>query len=104
MSKYPATKVTAPLPCLRLKPKTSAIWPGDCPRTKQIITDLEQRGHQVDRHTNFQIKVRDISFYLTTGTIMIDPHHVIKGRRGLTALFEVLDERHPKQASIKLTL
>jgi hypothetical protein len=104
MSKYPATKVTAQLPGLRLKPTTSAIWPGDCQLTKQIIRDLEQRGYRVDRHTNFQIKVDDVSFYLTTGTIMIDPHHVIKGRKGLTALFEVLDERNPKQASIKLTL
>lgn len=89
---------------LRLKSGANPIWPGDCEAVKKVINDLQQRGHFVVRHTKYQIKIGDVNYYLTKGTIMLDPCNVQK-EKGFDALLDVLDERAPKRPnSVRITL
>ncbi|WP_407167920.1 hypothetical protein [Bradyrhizobium sp. ORS 111] len=63
---------------------------------RELIWELIKRKRYVRRESKYHIKVRDVNFWPSTGTISIDGEgrHPAKGAQALLAL---LDERYPKR-------
>ena len=51
------------------------IQPTDSAAVRKQIKELQKRGYRVIRYTEYQLKVGAISYFPSTGTIVIDPRH-----------------------------
>ncbi|MBR1191468.1 hypothetical protein [Bradyrhizobium sp. AUGA SZCCT0160] len=75
----------------------------DTPEQRRQLTELERRGYPVRRMTQYHVKIGEVNYYVTTGTITIDPavRHKMKGFHALLAL---LDEKYPDPTLLSLQL
>jgi hypothetical protein len=70
-------------------PAESLTRPGDTDETRRQIAELLARGFPVRRLTEYQLKIGDINYYPTKGTITIDPSQR-HPKKGFNALIELL--------------
>jgi hypothetical protein len=61
---------------------------------RQQITELVDRRYQVSRKTRHHVKILDVNYFITTGTITIDPDIRYKNK-GFDALLTLLEEKYP---------
>lgn len=73
----------------------------DTPEQRRQITELERRGYPVRRMTQYHVKIGDINYYITKGTITIDPAFRCK-IKGFDALLALLDEKYPDPSLLSL--
>ncbi|RQH09477.1 hypothetical protein [Bradyrhizobium sp. RP6] len=62
----------------------------DTPEQRRQITELERRGFPVRRMTRYHVKIGKVNYYITKGTITIDPT-IRHGEKGFESLLELLD-------------
>ena len=74
--------------------------PNDSEETKSEIRKLVEVGYPVARLTDYQIKTREVNYYVN-GTITIDPCTKYK-HKGFDALLELLEEKYPRSSVIYL--
>lgn len=67
------------------------IQPNDSPDLRKQIAELRGLGYRVLRYTEYQLKIGPVSYYPTTGRIMIDPA-IKHPEKGFEALLELLDK------------
>lgn len=75
------------------------IRPIDTDEHRDQIRELVDRSYPVIRKTDYQIKIREVNYYLGKGTITIDPCKKYADK-GFEALLRLLRERYP--AELKL--
>lgn len=71
-------------------------YPDDDDFVRELIYDLIRRKRYVRRESRHHIKVREVNFWPSTGTIVIDG----EGRyaeKGPEAFLELLEKRYPKR-------
>lgn len=66
----------------------------DTPSERKQITDLERRGYDICRKTRYHVKIAEVNYFITTGTITIDPSTRHK-HKGFGALLKLLEEKYP---------
>jgi hypothetical protein len=66
----------------------------DTPEQRQQLIELEIRRYPATRKTRYHVKILDVNYYITTGTITIDPDIRYK-RKGFDALLTLLEEKYP---------
>ncbi|UWU92939.1 hypothetical protein [Bradyrhizobium sp. CB1015] len=62
----------------------------DTPEQRRQIIELERRGFQVRRMTQYHVKIGKVNYYITKGTITIDPT-IRYEKKGFDALLGLLD-------------
>jgi hypothetical protein len=72
------------------------FWPNDTAELKEQMREFIRLGYYVLRKTEYHIKIYEINYFPTKGTITIDPHERYK-HKGFEALLELLEERHPRK-------
>jgi hypothetical protein len=75
----------------------------DTPGQRRQIIELERRGYPVRRMTQYHVKIGDVNYYITTGTITIDPAVRYK-MKGFEALLALLDEKYPDPTLLTLQI
>jgi hypothetical protein len=73
--------------------------PRDTEEVRLEIRKLVEFGYRVIRKTDHQIKIRDVNYYPSTGTITIDPCTKFKDK-GFEALLDLLSAKYPKPADV----
>ena len=68
----------------------------DTPEQRQQIADLENRRYSVSRKTRYHVKILEVNYFITTGTITIDPDIRYK-HKGFNALLTLLEEKYPRR-------
>lgn len=68
----------------------------DTPEQRRQITELENRRYPVSRKTRYHVKILDVNYFITTGTITIDPDIRYK-HKGFDALLTLLEEKYPRR-------
>jgi hypothetical protein len=68
----------------------------DTPEQRQQIADLENRRYPVSRKTRYHVKILEVNYFITTGTITIDPDIRYK-HKGFNALLTLLEEKYPRR-------
>lgn len=63
---------------------------------RQQITELVERKYSVSRKSRYHVKVLEVNYFITTGTITIDPDVRYK-HRGFEALLTLLEEKYPRR-------
>ena len=71
--------------------RLDVIQPNDSPELRQQIAELRGLGYRVLRYTEYQLKIGPISYYPTTGRIMIDPA-IKHPEKGFDALLDLLNK------------
>jgi hypothetical protein len=80
--------------------RLETIQPNDSPELRKQIAELRGLGYRVLRYTEYQLKIGPVSYYPTTGRIMIDPA-IKHPEKGFDALLELLERsRGPKIISL----
>jgi hypothetical protein len=62
----------------------------DTPEQRRQIIELECRGFPVRRMTQYHVKIGKVNYYITKGTITIDPT-IRHEKKGFDALLGLLD-------------
>lgn len=68
----------------------------DTPEQRRQITELEKRGYPISRKTRYHVKILEVNYFITTGTITIDPDIRYK-HKGFDALIVLLREKYPRR-------
>lgn len=76
---------------------TSHFTEYDTLEQRQQITELVERKYSVSRKSRYHVKVLEVNYFITTGTITIDPDVRYK-HRGFEALLTLLEEKYPRRA------
>jgi hypothetical protein len=63
---------------------------------RQQITELVNRRYPVSRKSRYHVKILDVNYFITTGTITIDPDIRYK-HKGFDALLTLLEEKYPRR-------
>jgi hypothetical protein len=66
----------------------------DTPEQRRQIIELENRRYPVSRKTRYHVKILEVNYFITTGTITIDPDIRYK-HKGFDALLTLLEEKYP---------
>lgn len=62
----------------------------DTPEQRRQIAELERRGFPVRRMTQYHVKIGKVNYYITKGTITIDPT-IRHAEKGFESLLQLLD-------------
>lgn len=67
----------------------------DTAKEREQITELERRGYDVSRKTRYHVKIGAVNYFITTGTITIDPSERHQ-HKGFEALLSILENKYPR--------
>ncbi len=68
----------------------------DTPEQRRQITELDRCGYPGSRKTRYHWKYLKVNYFITTGTITIDPDIRYK-HKGFDALIALLREKYPRR-------
>ena len=74
---------------------TESCTEHDTPAQRKQVIGLEKRGYPVRRMTRYHVKILEVNYFITTGTITIDPD-VRYQYKGFDALLKLLEEKYPR--------
>lgn len=66
------------------------LFEQDTPEQRRQIIELERRGFPVRRMTQYHVKIGKVNYYITKGTITIDPT-IRYEKKGFDALLGLLN-------------
>ena len=82
------------------KPKKPLYYDDDPLVTRAAIKALLSRRYHLRRPSRFHLKIDDVNYFPTKGTITLDPF-MLHSETGLNALIELLEKR--QRLSLDLT-